>query len=185
MGTPIPFLTGERLILRILDVSDCEGSYPEWLNDPEVSKFNSHHVLPYDREAAKDYVAGLRNRRDALVLAIVSRSDNVHIGNIALDRINLLHGTAELTIMIGSKPHWNKGLSKEAASLLCRHGFESLNLHRIECATRADNQGMRKLAEYLGMRQEGNRRQAVLKEGTRHDLVEYGVLRDEFYAKFK
>ena len=40
---------------------------------------------------------------------------------------------------------------------------------------------MRKLAAYLGMKEEGQRRQARYKLGRYVDVVEFGLLRDEFF----
>ncbi len=39
---------------------------------------------------------------------------------------------------------------------------------------------MRRVAERLGMREEGVRRQAAFKDGAYVDVVEYGVLRAEY-----
>ena len=55
--------------------------------------------------------------------------------------------------------------------MLVAHGFRALNLNRIACGTVAANQGMSRLAERLGMRQEGVRRQAVWTDGAYHDIV--------------
>ena len=43
---------------------------------------------------------------------------------------------------------------------------------------------MRKLVEYLGMVEEGKRRQAVYKLGRYVDVIEFGVLRDEYRKRF-
>jgi len=68
--------------------------------------------------------------------------------------------------------------------LICDHGFLALNLNRIACGTFEDNVGMCKLAESLGMAEEGRRRQAVYKLGRFVDVIEYGVLRNEYVARF-
>ena len=59
-----------------------------------------------------------------------------------------------------------------------------LNLNRIACGTFENNKGMRKLAEYLGMCEEGRRRRAVYKYGRYVDVIEYGVLKDEYVVLF-
>ncbi len=179
-----PFLLGKNIYLRALTEEDCDGPYPGWFNDADVCKGNSHHVFPYSTPAARTYVRQVNNRKDKLVLAIVRSKDNAHIGNIALDSIDFVNRTAELTIIIGDKSCWKKGYSKEAAKLICDHGFLSLNLNRIACGTFENNIGMQKLAEYLGMVKEGVRRKAVYKSGHYLDVVEYGVLRSEYWECF-
>jgi len=182
--TDIPFLAGKDIYLRPLVESDCDGPYPSWFNDLETCRGNSHHIFPYTPEAAREYVRQSNTVKDKLVLAIIRSKDNAHIGNIALDNINYINRTAELSVIIGDKSCWNKGYGKQAARLICDHGFLALNLNRVACGTFEDNVGMRKLAECLGMAEEGRRRKAVYKLGRYVDIIEYGMLRSEYVARF-
>lgn len=176
----IVFLSGARLALRSLVESDADGAYPGWLNDAEVCHGNSHHAFPYTRDAARDYIRHAGQRTDALILAIMLKENHRHIGNIALQDIHPIHRTAELSILLGERDAWGAGYAQEAAELLLAHGFGALNLRRIGCGTLAGNEAMRKLALRLGMKPEGQRRQAVFKAGSYHDVVEFGLLRAEF-----
>lgn len=178
------FLEGERLYLRSLEMADIEGCYPQWLNDGEVCRFNSHGRWPYSRENAEAYIRSVQASRSALVLAMVLREGDRHIGNISLQSIDWIDRSAEFAILLGDRSTWGKGLSREAACLICRHGFQELNLRRIHCGTSEENKAMQRLAAHLGMVQEGRRRQAFFKRGIYLDLLEYGVLREEFFAKF-
>lgn len=180
MNPAIPFLTGPRLHLRPLTESDADGAYPTWFNDAEICHGNSHHVFPYTPEDALDYIRRSRRARDELVLAIALHEGDRHIGNIALQRIHPIDRSAELSIVVGEKDAWGRGYGLEAARLLCDHGFSSLNLHRIACGTFEDNSAMQALARRLGMKEEGRRRKAAFKRGRYLDIVEYGVLRDEY-----
>ena len=182
--TDTPFLAGKDIYLRPLVESDCDGPYPTWFNDPETCRGNSHHIFPYTPEAAREYVRQSNTAKDKLILAVISSKDNKHIGNVTLDNINYINRTAELSIIIGDKSCWNKGYGKQAARLICDHGFLSLNLNRIACGTFENNIAMQKLAEYLGMVREGVRRKAVYKSGQHLDVIEYGVLRDEYFKRF-
>ncbi len=181
----IPFLKGRQVYLRPLTEGDSLGPYPDWLNDAEVCQGNAHHVFPYTPAAARDYIQKANSGRQQLVLAIGRQADDVHVGNIALDSINTINRTAELAIVIGDKSCWEKGYGKEAAELICGHGFMALNLHRIACGTFKHNTGMRRLAVHLGMQEEGRRRQAAYKQGRYVDVIEYGVLRVEYLQRFK
>lgn len=181
----IPFIKGKLIYLRALVETDSEGQYPTWFNDTEVCRGNSHHIFPYTLDDAHAYIQEANRGRHHLILAIVCHKNDAHIGNIAFDNINYINRTAELTIVIGDKSCWKNGYGKEAARLLCDHGFMSLNLNRIACGTFENNKGMRKLAEYLGMREEGRRRHAVYKHGRYVDVIEYGVLQNEYISRFK
>ena len=168
------FLLGERVALRALTPADVDGPYLGWVNDPEVCRLNSHHLFPYTRPEALEWVEALAGRRDALVLAITM--DGRHVGNISLQGIDPVGRTAELAIVLGDRSVWGQGIGLEAARLLVDHGFTALNLNRVACGTLAANVAMRRLAERLGMREEGVRRQAAWTDGAYHDIVEYGLL---------
>ncbi len=179
MLTP-PFLETPRLQLRPLVPADADGPYLHWFNDPDVCRYNSHHVLPYRREDALAYIEGVARSPRDLVLAIVLGQDQRHIGNIALEGIDPVHRSAEFAIVIGEKDCWGKGLSLEAGKPLVQHGFDTLNLNRIYCGTAVENLPMRHLAQALGMREEGLRRQALFKNGCYLDVVEFGLLESEY-----
>lgn len=181
----IPFIKGKKIYLRPLVESDSEGQYPTWFNDAEVCRGNSHHILPYTLDDTHSYIQQANRGQHHLILAIVTSKNDTHIGNITLDNINYINRTAELSIVIGDKSCWKKGYGKEAAKLICDHGFMSLNLNRIACGTFENNLGMQKLAEYLGMIKEGVRRKAIFKNGHYVDIFEYGVLRNEYRERFK
>lgn len=180
----IPFLRGKNVYLRPFVPEDAEGAYPEWFNDPEVCAWNGHHCYPYSRRDALNYVERARKFEGELALAIVLTEDDRHIGNIVLKRIDPIGRTGELAILLGDRSSWGKGLSREAARLLFDHAFVALNLRRIHCGTFDGNVPMQRLALSLGMKEEGRRRQAVYKGGRYVDILEYGVLKEEYLDKF-
>jgi RimJ/RimL family protein N-acetyltransferase len=170
------FLAGEKIYLRAIDASDITPSYQNWFNDPEVCRFNDHHRFPMQAEEMREYYDRVIKTRGNLVLAIIDRATDAHVGNIALQSIDTVNRSAELAILIGDKAAWGKGVGEEACRLVLRHGFRELNLHRIVCGTSAENIGMQKLAQKLGFAEEGRSREALFKDGAYHDLVQYGLL---------
>lgn len=175
-----PFLKGTRLYLRSLQCADIDGEYPGWLNDQEVCRGNAHHIFPYTAADAKAFVANAAKDRSRLILAIVLVDGNRHIGNIALNSISRVNRSADLAILIGDKASWGQGYAFEASRLLMQHAFMRMGIRRITCGTFLGNTAMMRLADKLGMREEGRRRQAVFKNGMYVDVIEYGILRDEF-----
>ncbi len=179
-----PFLIGEKIYLRALNPEDINGNYINWLNDEEVCKNNSHHIFPYTASQAAQFISNVAGSKSELVLAVILKKDNIHIGNISLQKISNIYQNAEFAILFGEKKYWGKGYAKEAAFLLIRHGFNELNLHRVSCGTFPQNIGMQKLADYLGFKKEGQRIQAIFKEGKFIDIIEYGLLKSMFFKKF-
>ena len=175
-----PFLVGEAIYLRPISESDCDGAYPDWLNDYIVCQGNSHGTFPYTRDEARRFVASASSREDSLVLAIVTRDGDRHIGNASLDSIHRINRSATFGILIGDRGDWGKGIGREVGRMLLDHGFLTLNLHRISCGTFENNRAMQRLALSLGMKEEGRRRAAVYKAGRWLDVLEYGILQEEY-----
>lgn len=176
-----PFLEGKIIHLRAPVTEDANGNYVNWFNDGEVCRYNSHHVYPYSKELAIKYIQDKQESKKDLVLAIATKGKRPkHIGNIALQDIDYISRSAEYAIIIGEKDYWGKGVAKEASLLILQHGFNALNLHRVYCGTSSKNIPMQKLAEYLGMKKEGCRKEALYKNGEYVDVIEYGLLRKDF-----
>ncbi|MDO8487484.1 MAG: GNAT family protein [Candidatus Curtissbacteria bacterium] len=178
------FLEGEHIYLRGLTEEDLKGNYVSWLNDEKVCEFNSHHVFPYSVAEGLAYINASKKTRDAIVLAIILKGKEIHIGNIALQGIDYTNKNAEFAIIVGEQDYWNKGYSKEASLLLVKHGFSEMNLHRIYCGTSQHNIGMQKLAKFLGMKEEGRLKEQLYKHGSYADILKYGVLKKDFCDLF-
>lgn len=168
----------EDYFVRSLMEDDLDGNYPNWFDDQEVCRFNSHGKFNKTKSFFKKYIENINNQ-NCIVWAICHIEDG-HIGNISLQNILFINRTAEFAIILGDKNHWNKGVGLLAGRMIIKHGFDKLNLEKIYCGTAATNQGMKKLALSLGMILEGNRRKHLFIEGERVDMMEFGVLRTEF-----
>jgi RimJ/RimL family protein N-acetyltransferase len=177
-----PFLVGTVVYLRALEKEDLTGSYFQWFNDQEVCRFNSHGRAPNNMNKMESYLQRAYNDPSLAVFAIAYRENDAHVGNICLQGINLVDRSAEYAIVLGEKDYWGKGVAKEASDLILQHGFMTLNLHRIYCGTSEENTGMQKLAGYMGMKDEGRRRQALFKNGRYVDVMEYGLLSEEWLS---
>ncbi len=174
------FLTGEKIYLRPIEENDLNENYQSWFNDEEVCQFNSHHRFPNYRQDMESYYQEVIKSKNHLILAIIDKESDKHIGNISLQEISGVDHSAEFAIIIGDKEAWGKGVGREAARLIIEHGFGQLNLHRIYCGTSEENIGMQKLADALGFKQEGILREAMFKNGGYKNIFLYGILKDEF-----
>ncbi|ACU06128.1 GNAT family N-acetyltransferase [Pedobacter heparinus] len=170
------FIRGNHIDLRLLTKEDISGNYSNWLNDPEITHYNSHGRFPATNEDLVNYVEQSRISRNALVLAVVDQATQAHIGNVSLQSINWIDRNAEIAFLLGEKAYWGKGIMLEAGEMLINHGFKMLNLHRIYCGTSSENVGMQRLALKLGMIEEGLRKDALYKQGKYVDVIEYGIL---------
>ncbi len=83
-------------------------------------------------------------------------------------------------IVIGEKTYWNKGYGTEVIGLLLRHGFTTLNLHRIYLRVFQNNKRAIRAYEKAGFIHEGRQRQAEFQDGKYLDVILMSVLKDEW-----
>ncbi len=169
----------ERLKVRGLCRADIDRDYFLWFDDQDVCRHNSHGIFPNSLTKMEAYFDQIEASNQVLVWAIIVRENDQHVGNLSLQNIDWRTRSAELAILLGHREGRGKGYGYEASTLLLKHGFIKLGLNRIYCGTSANNIAMQKLAEKLGMVQEGRRRNALYEGGKYVDTIEYGLLKEE------
>ena len=86
-------------------------------------------------------------------------------------------------IVIYDESKWSGGIGFEALKLWCTYLFKDMpEIARLDLRTWSGNNGMMKLAEKLGFKQEAVFRKARIVKGEYFDSVAYGILREEFQA---
>ena len=175
----------DDLVVRPFVREDMTPEYYSWFYDPAVTKYNSHGLFPYTKKQMEDFLERLDSPNNIIWAIIVSKATSTiplvfHIGNISLQNINWVNRSAEFAVIIGNKNYWGEGYCTKAARFLLHHGFNKLNLHRIWTGTAATNEGMKRVAQKLGMTQEGAFRDGTYLEGKYIDVNVYGILKDEW-----
>jgi RimJ/RimL family protein N-acetyltransferase len=99
------------------------------------------------------------SRPDCAFFAIEDIAASRHVGNVWLWAIDERHHKAELRVVIGEEGARGRGVGREAIDLLCRYGFERLNLHRIYAYVLDLNPRGRRAFEHAGFVVEGTLRE--------------------------
>lgn len=103
------------------------------------------------------------------------------IGTVSLQSIDAIHRHAEIAWMIGDKSYWGRGIATRAGRHVLSHAFDRLHLWRVYCGFVRSNVAMNRVAERLGMQQEGTLRQAFMtRDGTWDNILQYSILSDEY-----
>jgi len=175
-------LKGKSVLLRPVKRSDI-AYFLKWLNDPEVVQYLELY-LPMTEMYEEKYIEELgttRAKSDApFVIEAIEGASTKPIGNCGLHEINSKDRRAIFGIGIGEKDYWSKGYGTEATRLLVDYGFQQLNLHRISSSAFAFNERSIRFHEKIGFQKEGRLRQAIFKNGQYHDLMLFGILREEW-----
>lgn len=166
-----PFLIGSNIYLRGLEQKDLDGPYAEWLNDQESDVFTGHAIWPNTSEKMRTFFESTRGGKNDLVLAIIDKATETHIGNVGLHNINWLHRNAKLAILIGDKSKRGKGRGAEVVEMICNHAFDRLNMHRVYLGVREDNVAAIKAYTKSGFMEEGRLRQAIFSKGRFYDVI--------------
>jgi RimJ/RimL family protein N-acetyltransferase len=176
-------ITGRRIRLRGLERSDLP-KLQEWLNDEQVSDGISIYVplSMAEEERWFDRMMQLDLPERPMAIDLQEGSGWRLIGDIGFFHIEWDNRCAEFGIAIADKSVWNKGYGTEAVELLLRHGFESLNLHRIYLRVFSTNPRAKRSYEKAGFVLEGTQREAVYRHGKYADVHMMSVLRPEWDA---
>lgn len=177
-------LYGKRIRLRAVEREDINKFY-EWVNDPEVTLGLSLFLPLSLREEEKWFEKLLDRSAEERPLAIEMREKNSWrlIGNCGMFNVEWVNRSAELGIMIGDKSMWNQGLGTETMILLLKHGFETLNLHRLFLRVYDDNERAIRAYQKAGFKLEGVMREASFKHGKYSDVHFMSVLRSEWNTR--
>lgn len=179
------FIAGEHIYLREVCVSDVNENYYRWLNDTEVTRYLETRYIPRSLENIRKYVESMDGNPDEIFLAICLNEDGMHVGNIKLGPINWIHRFADVSLLIGEKSAWGKGIGTEAICLLTRFAFEMLNLHKLRSGCYADNKGSAKAFLKAGFVEEGILRKQWQVAGTYQNEVIFGLCREDMKTEEK
>jgi len=175
-----PFLSGNRIYLREVRISDINERYYYWINDPEINQYLESRYFPMSVDYLVDYVAKHDGKVEEPFFAICLNCNEEHIGNIKLGPVNWIHRRADLGYFIGEKKMWGKGYASEAIALVLKFAFLTLNLNKISAGCMEENLGSRKVLEKNGFRQEGFLTGYVLQNGLEKNGILYGLRASEY-----
>lgn len=176
-----PFLIGQKLYLRLLEESDINEDYINWLNDAEVTQYTETGKYPSTPESIRVFIERFQGGTSDIIFAIVDKETDQHIGNVTLNRINWIHRTADTGLIIGRKDFWGKGYAFEAWSLVTEYAFQRLGLRKITAGAIIDNVTSIAVLKKLGFKIEGTYRQEFFVNGEYRDALRFGLLKKEFY----
>jgi len=167
-----------NIYLKPLEKSDLNERYLSWVNDSEVTKYMEADTLPVSMEKLEKYYDFMTNSPNHVILAIVDKGTDYHIGNITLNDINWIHRTANLGIMIGDKGYWGKGYGTEAIKLMTKYAFDKLNLHKIWLSLWDDNIAAFRAYEKAGYKKEAELLSELYRNGKYHNRIYMGIINE-------
>lgn len=93
------------------------------------------------------------------------------IGSVYFRDVDFVNHSAEFGIFIGENSARGKGFGREAVSIYCQYGFDSLGFHRIFLRVFTDNITAINSYKRAGFAEEGIARDLVLIDGVYRDML--------------
>lgn len=169
---------GKKVILRAMEQSDCE-IVREMFNDPDIEKKVVGWAFPLSQYAQEKWYEKHYGDQDFRFI-IETKEDGV-VGVETLIDIDWKNRMAQHGIKLASKAPHGKGIGTDAVMAIMRYAFDELGLNRLNAAWFPDNKSSRTMHMKCGWKEEGVRRNYIYKNGKYHDLVEAGILAEEYY----
>jgi [ribosomal protein S5]-alanine N-acetyltransferase len=171
-----PVLEGPSIYLEGLSEKHVSERYAGWLGSKEICRENRHGLARASVDTVRAYVKSVDKDEKNVVFAITAKKGNFHIGNITIGNILQEDKSGEISILIGERDFWGRGIATEAYKLIIDYGFNTLDLHRLYSGMTVRNKAMIRVAEKCGMKPEGTFKEAFLKEGEYLDVVQYALI---------
>ena len=178
-----PTLRTPRLFLRPFSLADAPAVHA-LVRAREIADTTLSIPHPYEKEAAETWISShleMFNQGLSVHFAIILRESELLVGAIGLS-IQLTHSCAEMGYWVGV-PYWRRGYCTEAVAVVLEYAFRERELNRIYAVHFKRNPASGRVMQKNGMVYEGCLRQHVQKWDAYEDLVQYGILRDEWQAR--
>ena len=171
-------LVGKKCYLSPIDINDAE-QYTVWVNDQEMADFLTFASANISVETEKSILAELMKGHN---YGIIDAATNRLIGNIGFPKIDQINCHAEIGIFIGNKEYWSHGYGMEALFLLIDYAYKKLNLHNIMLKVLDYNTRAIKCYEKVGFKKIGEIREALIRNGKKHNVILMDITPEDFYA---
>ncbi len=176
----LPNLKTDRLVLRMLSANDTFDMF-EYARDYEICKYvtwNAHESVE-DSMAYLNLVEERYKNGEYFDWGVTLKETGKLVGTCGFVNTNKTDSKGEIGYVL-SRTYWGKGLMTEAVRRVCSHGFEFMELNRIEARVFPENTRSQDVLKKIGFCYEGTLRQQQLIKGKYQDLMMFSMLKNEF-----
>lgn len=171
---------GEQIKLRAMELEDMVY-YAEMLNDPEISEMVVGWSFPVSERAQLQWFDRAILDKNNIRLTIVNKKNDEVLGMVTLSSIDWQNRVATHGIKLHRLCPKNKGIGTDAVKTLMRYAFEEVNLNRLESTIIDYNIASEKLYLKCGWRIEGEKKEAIFRKGSYHNLKIIGITSQDYF----
>ena len=147
-------------------------------NHPAVISFLTD-VRPVNEIEQKEWYLRISSSRKSYRFVAREKLSSSIVGVFRIDELDHLNQSAQIGLDV-HPDFQNRGFGTEIYKIFFNTLFNNWNLNRLYLETLASNTRARKLYAKLGMKEEGQAREAIFRDGKYNDLILYSLLRSEF-----
>lgn len=148
-----------------------------WMNHPAVYK-TMHFVPPITLDKTIEWFEKNQSNASRIDFAFENLEGQL-MAMGGLTAIDYSVRKAEFYVFVNPN-YQRQGIGSKATGLICKYGFDVLNLHKIYLYTNASNTGAKKTYENMGFKLEGRHRDELICNEKYDDRLYYGLLSSEF-----
>ncbi len=182
MRIVLPHLLGERVVLRPLEPADAEPYVAAFVADPELGRLLGAAQDPDEDEVRHRLVTQEQRAADGIAAQLVVAepgAGGAFLGAVTLHSLSWPNRRGELGFWVVPERR-RDGIATAALELIIDWALNDLDLLRIEITTTPENPAVPDLARRLGFTYEGTLRARNIERGQRVDLLQFGLLREEW-----
>jgi RimJ/RimL family protein N-acetyltransferase len=178
---------GEQVRLVMDDLDDFAKAFSRWGRDSEFIRLLDDLARLVSVRTARQWFDNEPEKavQEEIFFIIHTLESNRSIGFVDLGSIAWNHGEAWVGIGLGEREDWGKGYGTDAMHVILRYAFTELNLHRVSLGVFEYNPRAVHSYEKVGFIYEGRIRKQLKREGKHWDVIQMGVLRDEWLRQVK
>lgn len=169
-----PTIVGQRVRLEPLGIEHFDGLRPMF-DDPEGRRMTATNRV-FDDQMLRDWMSTRQDHHDRADFAIIDLASDRVVGEVVLNELDTDEASCNFRIGLTGPDTYGRGYGTEATSLVLDYAFGEVGLHRVELDVYSFNPRAQRAYEKAGFVKEGVRREALLWEGARHDVIVMGVL---------
>ncbi|GIP27230.1 hypothetical protein J23TS9_23600 [Paenibacillus sp. J23TS9] len=175
------FWQDEVLRLRSIQAEDWEGHYYNRFDTPARRLLECAVELPPTITEAKKFAESYSDfdSGNGRIMFTIESLQGENIGGINLNSIDERNGTFSIGIQV-DQDFRGQGYGTRAVRILLRYAFFERRLHKFNDCVLEGNEPSATMMKKLGCVQEGIRREVIYTDGQYHNLILFGLTKNEF-----
>lgn len=172
----IQYIMLENKVIKILPLEENHlEALRKLRNNPQIWRYLTT-VLPIDPKSQRNWFEKLDTDKSRKYFAIEKGGE--FVGIVRTDEWDQVNQSVRVGVDILPN-HQRQGIATRAYNLLFDYFFNQVNLNRVWLLVAEFNTPALNLYRKLGFQKEGVQRQALYRDGKRHDYIMMSLLREE------